>query len=88
MSAFLQICRDLSWLSPRTGTRVALALLDLYALPTRVRYAAGLALSQTVAALQEHDPDMQARREWANRVISDIVADLKRPAEQRKREAN
>lgn len=84
MSLLLAICRDLSWLSPSTGTRVALLLLDLASLPDRARFALALAID----ALREHDPEHQARRQWASAVIRDIVAESRKSETQRKREAN
>lgn len=84
MSILLTILRDLSWLSPATGTRVALVLLDLASLPDRARFALG----EVIAALQEHDPEHRARRQWAAQMMRDIVSDLRKSETQRKREAN
>lgn len=84
MSILLTLLRDLSWLSPSTGTRLALLLLDIAALPDRARFALALAID----ALREHDPEHQARRHMAAQMMRDLLADLRKSETQRKREAN
>ena len=84
MLTILTLCRHCSLLSPSTGTRLALLLLDLASLPDRARFALALAID----ALREHDPEHQARRHAAARMMRDLLADLRKSETQRKREAN